>query len=104
MDIQTLNDNFRKSLLGGKVMLTRGIYSKGQTVINEILNGVKTFNNFNKQNDPYNEHDYGSFEYDGEKIMWKIDYYDRNLQYYSENPADITKTVRVMTVMLAEEY
>lgn len=43
MDIMTLNDNFRKSLLGGKVMLTRGIYSKGQTVINEILNSVKTF-------------------------------------------------------------
>ena len=104
MDIRILNDKFRKTLLGGKVMLTRGIYSKGQACINEILNDVKTFNNFNENNDPYNEHDYGSFEYDGEKIMWKIDYYDRNLQYYSENPADITKTVRVMTVMLAEEY
>lgn len=104
MDIMTLNDNFRKSLLGGKVMLTRGIYSKGQAVINEILNSVKTFNNFNKQNDPYHEHDYGSFEYDGQKIMWKIDYYDRNLQYYSDNPADVNKTIRVMTVMLAEEY
>ena len=100
----TLNDNFRKSLLGGKVMLTRGIYTKCQAVINDILNSVKTFNNFNKSNDPYNEHDYGSFEYDGQKIMWKIDYYDRNLQYYSENPADVSKTIRVMTVMLAEEY
>ena len=104
MDIKTLNDKFRKTLLGGKVMLTRGIYSKGQAVINEILNGVKTFNNFNENNDPYNEHDYGSFEYDGEKIMWKIDYYDRDLHYYSNDPTDITKTIRVMTVMLAEEY
>ena len=104
MDVKTLNDKFRKTLLGGKVMLTRGIYSKGQAVINDILNSVKAFNNFNENNDPYNEHDYGSFLYDGEKIMWKIDYYDRNLQYYSDNPADITKTVRVMTVMLAEEY
>lgn len=104
MDIKILNDKFRKTLLGGKVMLTRGIYSKGQAVINEIFQGVKTFNNFNENNDPYNEHDYGSFVYNGQKIMWKIDYYDRNLQYYSENPADITKTIRVMTVMLAEEY
>lgn len=104
MDIQTLNDNFRKSLLGGKVMLTRGIFSKGKKAINEILDSVKMFNDFNHKNDPYNEHDYGSFEYDGEKIMWKIDYYDRNLQYYSDNPADINKTIRVMTVMLAEEY
>ena len=85
-------------------MLTRGVFSKGQKVINKILDSVKMFNYFNYENDPYNEHDYGSFEYDGEKIMWKIDYYDRNLQYYFENPADITKTIRVMTVMLAEEY
>lgn len=85
-------------------MLTRGIYSKGRFAINDILNSVKTFNNFNSKNDPYNEHDYGSFEYDGKKIMWKIDYYDRDLCYYSENPADITKTIRIMTVMLAEEY
>lgn len=104
MDIQTLNDNFRKSLLGGKVMLTRGVFSKGQKAINKILDSVKMFNDFNHGNDPYNEHDYGSFEYDGEKIMWKIDYYDRDLRYYSNDPADITKTIRVMTVMLAEEY
>ena len=82
MDIKILNDNFRKSLLGGKVMLTRGVFSKGQKAINKILDNVKTFNNFNSKNDPYNEHDYGSFIYDGEKIMWKIDYYDRNLQFF----------------------
>ncbi len=104
MDIKILNDKFRKTLLGGKVMLTRGIYSKGQACINEILQGVKAFNNFNSKNDPYNEHDYGSFEYDGEKIMWKIDYYDRNLRFLSDDTADISKTIRVMTVMLAEEY
>lgn len=104
MDIKTLNDKFRKTLLGGKVMLTRGIYSKGQACINEILDNVKMFNDFNHGNDPYNEHDYGSFEYEGEKIMWKIDYYDSDLRYYSNDPTDITKTIRVMTVMLAEEY
>lgn len=104
MDIQTLNDNFRKSLLGGKVMLTRGVFSKGQKTINKILDSVKMFNDFNYENDSYKEHDYGSFEYDGEKIVWKINYYDRDLHYYSNDPTDITKTIRVMTVMLAEEY
>lgn len=47
MDIKTLNDSFRKSLLGGRVMLTKGIYSKGQKAINEILHRVRTFDNFN---------------------------------------------------------
>ena len=104
MDVKTLNDKFRKTLLGGKVMLTRGVFSKGQKAINEILDSVKMFNDFNQGNDPYNEHNYGSFEYDGERIMWKIDYYDRDLRYYSDDPTDITKTIRVMTVMLAKEY
>lgn len=101
MDIQTLNDKFRKTLLDGKVMLTRGVLSLGQKAINEILQGVKTFNS---KNDPYNEHDYGSFIYYGEKIMWKIDYYDRNLQFFSDDPSDVIKTIRVIIVMLAEEY
>lgn len=104
MDIKILNDKFRKTLLGGKVMLTRGVFSKGQKAINEILDSVKMFNDFNHGNDPYNEHDYGSFIYDGKKIMWKIDYYDSDLHYYSNDPTNITKTIRVMTVMLAEEY
>lgn len=85
-------------------MLTKGIYSKGQKAINEILHRVRTFDNFNWWNDPYNEHDYGSFEYAGQKIIWKIDYYDKDLCYYSNDPEDVSKTIRVMTVMLAEEY
>ena len=104
MDIKILNDSFRKHLLGGKVMLTKGIYSKGQKAINEILYRVKTFDNFTMGNDPYNEHDYGSFEYAGQRIIWKIDYYDKDLRYFSDSPEDVSKTIRVMTVMLAEEY
>ena len=38
------------------------------------------------------------------KIIWKIDYYDKEYEYASEDPADITKTNRVLTVMLADEY
>ena len=52
-------------------------------------------------NDPYGEHDFGSFDYKGQKIFWKIDYYDLNYEYMSENPADPTITNRVLTIMLA---
>ena len=102
--VQKLNDNFRKTFIGGRVMLTAGINTKPSNEIAEIIRKVKQFNNFTIANDPYNEHDMGSFEYKGKKIFWKIDYYDRNLQYLSEDPADASKTIRVMTIMLAEEY
>ena len=103
-DIKTLNDNFRKTFTGGRVMLTLGINTKPSNEIAEIIRKVKQFNNFTTANDPYEEHDFGSFDYKGQRIFWKIDYYDRNLQYLSEDPADMSKTIRVMTIMLAEEY
>ena len=56
------------------------------------------------EHDPYNEHDFGSLETAGERVFWKIDYYDREVRFRSEDPADPTKTTRILTVMLASEY
>ena len=103
-DIKTLNDNFRKTFIGGRVMLTSGIRAKTQDEIAEILEKVRSFDNFTTANDPYGEHDFGHFDYKGRKIFWKIDYYDLNYEYMSENPADPTITNRVLTIMLASYY
>ena len=62
------------------------------------------FEDFNKASDPYGEHDFGSLEVSGNKVFFKIDYFDKDLKFGSENPADPEKTTRVMTVMLAHEY
>ena len=103
-DIKTLNDNFRKTFTGGRVMLTCGIRAKTHDEIAEILEKVRSFDNFTTANDPYGEHDFGSFDYKGQKIFWKIDYYDLNYEYMSENPADPTITNQVLTIMLASYY
>lgn len=103
-DIKTLNDNFRRSFIGGKVMLTQGINAKLADDVAIILSEVRMFNDFTKANDPYDEHDFGSFNYKGDKIFFKIDYYDENLKYASEDPANSAETVRILTVMLASEY
>ena len=104
-DIATLNDNFRKSFIGGQVLLTAGIAAMSSEDKANIISLVQNFDNFNEDNDPYKEHDFGSFDYNGSKIFWKIDYYDRfNTHFASENPADISKTLRILTILLAEEY
>lgn len=103
-DIATLNDNFRKTFTGGQVLLTAGIDSLPTDDVANIMLLVQNFTDFTPDNDPYGEHDFGSFMYNGNKIFWKIDYYDTNNEYLSENPADTSVTNRVLTIMLADEY
>ena len=65
---------------------------------------MRTFNDFDHENDPYGEHDCFVFEEDSHRFMAKIDYYDLELQYGSEDPSDPDVTTRVLTLLLAEEY
>lgn len=102
--IRRLNDEARRSFKNVQVMLTLGIRMKSEKEVAEILERVRTFNDFNKNNDVYSEHDYLSFDYKGEKIIAKIDYYDQNYRFMSENPADPTMTNRVLTIMTGSEW
>lgn len=50
------------------------------------------------------ERDLSIFEVDGHRIMMKIDYYDTTLEWGSEDPADASKTRRIITIMAPEDY
>jgi hypothetical protein len=50
------------------------------------------------------ERDFGAFDFRGQRIFFKIDYYDRDLAFGSDDPADASITRRVLTIMLAEDY
>ena len=101
-----LNDAFRKSLDPnlGKLVMTSGVSSLLSDVRAMAIRQLETFDAFGSNNDPHGEHDFGSFELAGEKFFFKIDYYDRSLEFGSDDPADPAKTTRVLTLMLAEEY
>lgn len=104
-DISTLNDTFRKTFTGGQVLLSAGIAAMSSEDKANIVSLVQNFDNFTPDNDPYGEHDFFSIDYKCNKIFAKIDYYDRfNTHFASENPADISKTLRILTILLAEEY
>ena len=83
-------------------MLTCGIAQRDDTAT--IVERVKRFSDFTEDNDPHGEHDFGAFDHAGDKIFWKIDYYDRDLQSGSPDPTDPEATTRVLTIMLAGEY
>lgn len=102
--IAALNDTFRSTFLGGTVLLTPGIKALSEEAQQSILKEVRAFNSFSEDNDPYGEHDFGSIESQGQCIFWKIDYYDSEMAYRSEDPANPAITKRVLTIMLAAEY
>ena len=104
--VRDLNDGFRKTLdpALGRVMLTAGVDALPNEVRAQAIQKVAAFDEFAAGNDPHGEHDFGSFDLAGDKFFWKIDYYDPALQSGSEDPADPTKTTRVLTLMLAAEY
>lgn len=107
--IRELNDAFRKGERQelGRIMITAGAREHvAAWPLGEILlvNAVRRFEAFDEDNDPWCEHDYGSFEHAGEMLFWKIDYMDKAMQYGSEDPADETKTTRILTIALLSEY
>jgi len=102
--IRALNDRFRTTFIGGRVLITEGVMSLGQDAVSSIREKVEAYTAFDQDNDPYGEHDFGAITHDGSKVFWKIDYYDRRMEYGSEDPADPAKTTRVLTIMLASEY
>jgi len=101
---RALNDQFRRTFHGGKVLMTSGINALAPDVQACILEKVRTFDAFSPDNDPQREHDFGSFEEGGHKVFFKLDYFDAAMEFGSDDPADPSKTTRVLTIMLASEY
>jgi hypothetical protein len=102
--IRLLNDNFRTTLVGGRMFMTAGVDALPVDTKARVLLAVQSFDNFTKDNDPYREHDFGSFEIEGETYFFKVDYYALDMDGGSEDPADPEKTTRVLTIMRADEY
>lgn len=102
--IAELNDNFRRFLTGGQIVITQGVQALTKDQQVAVLRGVANFTDFNPDNDPHQEHDFGVLDIDGIKIFWKIDYYDLTLTYHSPDATDPKQTRRVLTIMTASEY
>lgn len=98
----------------------RGVRSLPDADQSSVRELVETFDAFTEDNDPHGERDFGCIyqlgcgrwtterpllrEDERERVFWKLDYYDRDLQFASDDAANPTITRRVLTVMLSDEY
>lgn len=104
--VRELNDQLRTTFDDqyGRILFTQSVMLKGAQFVIDVTEEVKKFAAFDASNDPYGEHDFGSFEFRGEKVLFKIDYYDTKYKYGSPDHADPDITRRVLTIMLAEDW
>lgn len=107
--IRDANDRFRRGdqSVPGRMLITQGIQAvleEANSDPNAIVAIVQAFDTFTEDNDPYEHHDFGAFDFHGHRCFWKIDLYDAAYEYGSEAPTDLTQTARVLTILLASEY
>ncbi len=102
--VARLNDKLRTTCNGGHIMVTRGVSGLEGFSAAELMADLRNYDQFDIDNDPHGERDFGDLTLWGEDLLWKIDAYDRSMMYGSPDPADEQVTTRVMTVMLASEY
>jgi hypothetical protein len=102
--IRMLNDKLRIEGRGGKIMETLGVRELNDETRTRVLEAVRSFTAFTPDNDPFGEHDFGEVTVDDITVMFKIDYYDKDERFHSPDAADPSVTLRVMTIMLSDEY
>jgi hypothetical protein len=67
--IRELNDHFRTTMTGGRALMTTGVNALPSNIKAMVIRRVATFSDFNEENDPHGEHDFGSFTLAGRKFF-----------------------------------
>ena len=107
--IRNINDLFRKTFdkKYGVVFLsnqTARLFEQGSPGFFEMINAIRTFDNFTSGDDPYKEHDFFSIVIQDEKLFIKIDYYTPDLKGGSEYPECIDRCQRVLNIIHSSDY
>lgn len=119
--IAALNDRARQAMgVAWTAVATVGFRSLPEADQSCVRELIETFDAFDEDNDPHGERDFGCIYQLGdgrwtterprlrdderERVFWKIDCYDRQMRFASEDAANPAITRRVLTIMLSDEY
>ena len=119
--IARLNDMARSAMgVACNAVATVGFRSLSASDQSSVRELIETYDAFDEDNDPHGERDFGTIyqlgcgrwtterprvrEDERERVFWKLDYYDREMRFGSEDAANPAITRRVLTIMLSDEY
>lgn len=110
LTIRQQNDSFRRGMIvggclfPGTVVVTAGVHARGRDFETAAYLAVAKDTAFTEDNDPWGDHSFGVVTVQNERLYWKIDYYDADREYGSDDPADPAKTHRILTILFPSEY
>ncbi|AQT47981.1 DUF3768 domain-containing protein [Bartonella choladocola] len=100
-----LNDKLRKHGIGGKIHFTSTFYNLPDDLRSKLLKKIRSFDDFDKDNDPYGQHDFAMVEIEDTKAYFKIDYHNKDdVNFGSADPSNPEITHRIMTIGLMSDY
>lgn len=102
--LRTAQDPIAAMMTNGSLVITRAVADMGDAFVTACVSAVRRFDAFTDDNDPHGEHDMAFLDVAGERVFWKIDYYDRELQLLSPDPCDAGLPRRILTIGLASDY
>ena len=102
--IARLNDQLRQTGTGGSIVITEALRKVSGFSASALAAALASYDGFDPDNDPYGERDFGDLTLFGEDLLFKVDYYDKDLAFGSDDPANPDVTQRVLTVMLARDW
>ncbi len=95
----------------------RSLPDADQSCVREL---IETFDAFDEDKDPHGERDFETIyqlvdgrwtterpqlrEDECERLFWKLDYYDRQMEFASDDAANPAVMRRVLTITLSDEY
>ena len=102
--IRALNDQLRTESERWHRRHLPPAWPRSDRAVERIVKTIMVYDDFCQADDPHQEHDFGAFDAEDHRILFKIDYFDKSLTFHSPDAADPSVTERVITIMLAEEY
>jgi hypothetical protein len=97
MNLCKLRCNLKVDGVIGQLMFTRNAIEALGDNITVLLQEIGSFNDFNKDNDPHKEHDFGKIVLFGRTWFWKFDYYEKSIRSFGHD-------VHLLTIMEASDY
>jgi len=101
--IRNLNDKFRTTLDGGRVVVDERVNKLGPALVAKVLTAVRDFDQWDQGNDPLETHDFGMFDVDEHQLVFMITYLDMRTDARSTDLSNPNITTRVLTISMYEE-